>query len=262
MSKYFKSAFLAICPVLLCLLIIAVMPGSALAGPPFLTDDPEPVEYRHWEVYLASQYRHERDQNSATLPHVEINYGLIPEVQIHLLAPLQYVKQEGQSSQFGYGDTELGIKFRFLKETSILTQAGIFPLVELPTGDSDRGLGNGKAQFFFPLWLQKSWGPWTTYGGGGYWVNPGAGNRDWWQFGWLVQREINKTLTLGAEIYYKTASKEDGDASKGYNIGAIVNLTDNHHILISGGQDVFGPSYCFFYFAYQFTFGPKEADQK
>jgi hypothetical protein len=262
MNKYFKSAFLSIWPVIFCWLIIVFTSGPALAGPPFLTDDPEPVEYRHWEVYLASQYKHERDQNSATLPHIEINYGLIPEVQIHLIAPLQYVKQEGKSSQYGYGDTELGVKFRFLKETNILPQAGIFPLVELPTGDSDRGLGNGRAQYFFPLWLQKSWGPWTTYGGGGYWVNPGEGNRDWWQFGWLVQREINKILTLGAEIYYKTANKEDGDASKGYNIGAIINLTDNHHILISGGQDVSGPSYCSFYFAYQFTFGPKEADQK
>ena len=74
-------------------------PGTALAGPPFLTDDPEPVEYKHWEIYLASQYKHDRDQESATFPHVEINYGLIPNVQIHLIAPMQYVKPEGQTSQ-------------------------------------------------------------------------------------------------------------------------------------------------------------------
>ena len=24
----------------------------ALAGPPYITDDPEPVDYQHWEVYL------------------------------------------------------------------------------------------------------------------------------------------------------------------------------------------------------------------
>lgn len=30
-------------------------PGTALAGPPYATDDPEPVEYRHWEIYIASQ---------------------------------------------------------------------------------------------------------------------------------------------------------------------------------------------------------------
>jgi hypothetical protein len=29
-----------------------------VGGPPFVIDDPEPVEFRHWEVYLASQDAH------------------------------------------------------------------------------------------------------------------------------------------------------------------------------------------------------------
>jgi hypothetical protein len=240
--------------------IFAFVPKIALAGPPFVTDDPEPVEYKHWEVYLAAQYRHDRDQDSSTLPHLEINYGVIPNVQIHLIAPLQYVKPEGASSQYGYGDTELGIKFRFIQETDYLPQVGIFPMVELPTGDADKGLGNGKAQYFLPVWLQKSWGPWTTYGGGGYWINPGEGNKDWWQFGWLIQRDINKILTLGTELYYKTASTEDGKATTGYTLGAIINITENHHILLSAGQDINGPNYLSVYIGYQLTFGPQKKE--
>ncbi|MEN6320075.1 MAG: transporter [Syntrophaceae bacterium] len=236
--------------------IFILSPQSALAGPPFITDDPEPVEYKHWEVYLASQYKHDRDQNSVTLPHIEVNYGLVPNVQVHLIAPLQYVKLEGEASHYGYGDTEFGIKYRFIQETKNFPQVGIFPILEIPTGDLTRGLGNGRIQVFLPLWLQKSWGPWTTYGGGGYWINPGDDNKNWWQFGWLVQREINKMITLGAELYYKTASKVDIDDSKGYTIGAIINLTENHHILFSIGQDIDGPNYCSFYIAYQLTFGP------
>jgi len=27
---------------------------TAFAGPPFLTDDPEPVPFKHWEAYLFS----------------------------------------------------------------------------------------------------------------------------------------------------------------------------------------------------------------
>ena len=144
------------------LLFSAFVPQISQAGPPFLTDDPEPVEYQHWEMYLAVLYMHDRDQDSSTLPHLEINYGVIPNVQIHLLAPLVYEKPEGQSSQYGYGDTELGIKFRFIKETDYMPQVGIFPLVELATGDVGRGLGNGRTQYFLPIWLQKSFGSWTT----------------------------------------------------------------------------------------------------
>jgi hypothetical protein len=35
--------------------VAALLPGPASAGPPYTTDDPEPVELHHWEVYLASQ---------------------------------------------------------------------------------------------------------------------------------------------------------------------------------------------------------------
>ncbi|MDD5171144.1 MAG: transporter [Syntrophales bacterium] len=238
-----------------CLVFIAIS-GVATAGPPFKTDDPEPVEYKHYEIYLASQYSNDRDQRSATLPHVEVNYGLAPNLQFHVIAPFLYVKQEGQSSQYGYGDTELGFKYRFIEETSTRPQVGTFPFIEIPSGDSDKGLGNGKAQYFLPLWLQKSWGPWTTYGGGGYWINPGEGNKNWAYLGWQVQREITKKLTLGAEIYYKSASREGIDESKGFTIGAIINITEHHHLLLSAGQDVWGPNYFNSYIAYQYTFGP------
>jgi hypothetical protein len=255
-----STIFLIVVLVIVLGFISAWAPKVVLAGPPFVTDDPEPVEYQHWEVYLAAQYRHDRDQDSSTLPHLEINYGLIPNVQIHLIAPLLYIKPEGASSQYGYGDTELGVKYRFIQETDYIPQVGIFPLVEFPTGDSEKGLGNGRTQYFLPLWLQKSWGPWTTYGGGGYWINPGGGNKDWWQFGWLIQREINKTLTLGTELYYKTASTSDSNNAAGYTVGAVINITENHHVLLSAGQDINGPNYLSLYIGYQLTFGPQKKD--
>jgi len=46
----------------------------AQAGPPFATDDPEPVEFQHWEVYLGAHYEHRSDGASGTLPHLEVNY--------------------------------------------------------------------------------------------------------------------------------------------------------------------------------------------
>jgi hypothetical protein len=43
----------------------------------------------------------------------------------------------------------------------------------VPTGNAERGLGTGHTHGFMPLWLQKSFGKWLTYGGG-YWINPGG----------------------------------------------------------------------------------------
>jgi hypothetical protein len=75
--------------------------------------------------------------------------------------------------------------------------------------------------------------------------------------GWQLQREINKCLTIGAELFYETPSELDGERHFGFNAGAIINLTKNHHILMSAGTDIEGPSDFYYYVAYQLTFGPE-----
>ena len=162
------------------------------------------------------------------------------------------------STQVGYGDTELGIKYRFLQETPRLPQIGVFPLIELPTGDAARGLGSGHLQVFLPLWIQKSWGPWTTYGGGGYWINPGAGNQNWGFVGWLVQYQITSRLSLGAEIFHETAKQEGGESDTRFNVGTIFDFNSTYHLLLSAGHTIQGHSGFQSYLAFQVTFGPAE----
>lgn len=252
-----KSVFLPIVLVLIWAVIFGR--GVAWAGPPFFTDDPEPADYKHGEFYFASQYTHSEELRSATLPHLEFNYGVLPDIHLHLITPLQYVKAEGEDSRYGYGDTELGIKYRFIQETESRPMVGTFPIVLLPTGARDKGLGSGETQIFLPLWVQKSWGRWTTYGGGGYWINPGEGNKNWWFFGWLVQRKLTEQFTVGAELFHRTASQDGGEETNGFQVGAIIDLTDEHHILLSAGKDFgSGPNLLTAYVGYQFTFGPKE----
>jgi hypothetical protein len=41
------------CECMLGLMVyLALTPGLSLANPPYATDDPEPVDYKHWELYL------------------------------------------------------------------------------------------------------------------------------------------------------------------------------------------------------------------
>jgi hypothetical protein len=96
---------------------------------------PEPVEHRHWELYLASQHFRDRDGWSGTAPHFEINYGVIPDVQLHVIAPLAYSGPSADAAHFGYGDTELGVKLRFVREGKWLPRVGTFPFLEVPSGN-------------------------------------------------------------------------------------------------------------------------------
>jgi hypothetical protein len=235
---------------------VLLFPLGAVAGPPYVTDDPEPVELHHWEFYLATIDQWSRgDGWSGTSPHLEVNYGVIPDVQLHLIAPLAWTRPPGGPARFGYGDTELGAKARFVHEGAWMPQIGTFPLVELPTGDSSRGLGAGETQVFLPVWLQKSFGPWTTYGGGGYWINPGPGNRNWWYVGWQAQRQIVQGVTLGAEIFHQTSRQEGRSGETRFDVGMVVDFGEMHHLLLSAGH-AFGSEAAQGYLAYQLTFGP------
>ena len=256
MSK--RRGFRAFVPLMFFLWLVSAFAATAFAGPPFLTDDPEPVEYRHWEIYLASQHARDRDGWSGTAPHFEVNYGAWPNLQLHLIAPLAYVKPNEGSSHYGFGDLELGAKYRFIQEADWRPMAGAFLIFDLPTGSSSRGLGSGHLRTFLPIWLQKSWGPWTSYGGGGYWINPGSENKNYWFFGWQVQRDLSKIVTLGAEVFYNTPTANGEGGRTGFNVGTIFNFTDEHHLLFSAGRYIHGQNRFSAYVACQLTFGPHE----
>jgi hypothetical protein len=108
----------------------------------------------------------------------------------------------------------------------------------VPTGDEQRGLGAGHPRAFLPLWLQKDVGAWSTYGGIGYGIDPGVGSRDYWFFGWQVQRQLTGRLAVGLEVVHFTADTVDGLDTTGFNLGGMYDLSANYHLLVSAGRGV------------------------
>jgi hypothetical protein len=227
--------------------IVATSP--AWAGPPFLTDDPEPVELGHWEFYVASQWSAARHAASGTSPHFEVNYGALPGLQLHVIVPATLAWQSGQPVRYGPGDIELGAKFRFVEEGTRRPQIGVFPLILLPTGSESRGLGVGTTQVFLPLWIQKSFGQWTTYGGGGMHLASGGNAAI---AGWLLQRELLGKLLLGTEAFV-TIPTNGAPVETQLNLGLVVNFTERHHLLASAGPAFGGDARAQWYLAYQLT---------
>jgi hypothetical protein len=239
---------------LACAATLVLVPTVASGGPPYSTDDPEPVAYRHWEFYLAMQNERTSEGSTGTAPHFEVNFGAAPDLQLHLIAPLAYSRPSGGPTSYGPGDVELGAKLRFVQESESTPMVGIFPLVELPTGSEARDLGAGHLRVFIPVWLQKTFGPWMTYGGGGYWVNPGEGNRNYWYVGWQVQRQVSKLATIGTEVFYTTADRVGGDGNLRFNVGLVLDITDHQHVLVSAGRSISGDTLFQSYVSYQLTF--------
>jgi hypothetical protein len=236
------------------LLVLVLLSGSTnvLAGPPFRTDDPEPVPWHHYEAYAFSTVDRVSGSSSWQLPAFEFNIGAAPNLQIHLIVPAAYLSPQ---NNFGVGYIELGAKYRFVRESKKCPEIGVFPLLEFPTGNSNLGLGNGQVWARLPVWLQKTHGPWTTYGGGGYQINHAPGMKDSAFAGWLVQRQITKKLVLGTEAYYQQAQSVDAREQTGMDFGGYYNFRENLSLLFMAGRSLHGESHTVGYLGLYYTWG-------
>jgi outer membrane putative beta-barrel porin/alpha-amylase len=250
--------------------------ASAHAGPPFQTDDPEPIEYKHTEMYaftLVDSTGRNAGGTVLEVPAYEVNYGALPNVHLHLVIPMTTLFQPmGGDRNFGVGDIETGVKLRFIQEGAHRPQVGIFPFFELPTGSVSKGLGVGSTWYRMPMWTQKSWGAkdrqWTSYGGGGETVFSGdahaAGYANFPFAGWLVQKQLNRKLTLAGELFGHGAEGQAGTSEHSATMldaGGIYEFRDGFDLLFCGGRSVHGEAESYGYLALYWTWGPKDAGQ-
>jgi hypothetical protein len=208
----------------------------AHAGPPFVTDDPDPVAFRAWEINYGLTYLRAAGISSGSAPSIDLNYGIYPGVQLHLQPQAAYsLTPDGHA--FGIGDTEVGVKYRFTPESEDKSawMLGIYPMLELPTGSANRGLGNGASSVFLPLWAQTTRGGWTVFGGGGYRRNAQGGTKNSWAGGVTALYQVSGRLQFGGEVFGETRTTPEGRASIGTNIGGVYELRKGLALLFSAG---------------------------
>ena len=115
-------------------------------------------------------------------------------MQLTVGLPAAYT-HDGSGWQWSAGDLELSAKYRFYHDAGL--QIASFPGITLPTASS--GMGADHVTALLPIWAQKDFGAWSVFGGGGYAINPGAGNRDYWTGGVALTRQFGERLLVGLE---------------------------------------------------------------
>lgn len=235
-------------------LAAAFLATTLFAGPPYLTDDPEPVETHHWETYLFMQGVVSHGAKSGLLPAFEANYGPFANAQIQFQIPVAFEQRPDGSRRQGLGDLQAGFKYRFIQEGEAIPQIALYPQIQAPTGNERAGLGGGHWRLYVPLLFQKSFGPWTTFGGPGWWRNPGDGNRDYLTFGWQLQRSFGEAFSVGAEVFHQGADVVGSAGSTTFNLGFIQALGPRFAILGTLGRVFHGETGHQIYFGVRGTF--------
>ncbi len=219
---------------------VTLWASTAWAGVPFVTDDADTPEAGHFEINVAGQYTRLEGGSFGTVPSVEVNYGVTDKLQITVLTPLAFSQVKGEGTNFGLGDIELGVKYRFIDadDWGWKPSVAFAPTVTMPSGIEARGLGAGRFQVSLPIWLSKDFNKWTVFGGGSYNINPGPDQLNWWFVGVGVLYEIDASWTLGAEIFHTTPTVHGETNSTAFNVGVIYNISDRHHLMLSAGRNL------------------------
>jgi hypothetical protein len=225
--------------------------GFAQAGPPFVTDDPEPPPPGGWEINVPFIFERTPGKTEMDAPLFDFNYGL-PDVQLKLEFPIKIVHEDGDSTVSGAGDLLLGVKWRFFKNEQPQLQLGIYPQLMLPMGDHARGLGDGRPAFVLPLVAQKNWNKWTLYGNIGFWWQTAAETRNYVYAGAVLEREINERLTLGAELFGNSPKERGGRSGLAFNFGGAWKLSKHVNLLFAGGREIVGDTTAMGYAGLQF----------
>jgi len=196
--------------------VLCIM-GPLHAQLPFYTDDTGVTERGKWHFeffneFDALQLQYPNlQQNTANF---KLNYGLPHNLELDVDVPyLSIYRSAGNQPSKGMGDTNLGVKLAFHKESAasrVPALAASF-YVELPTGDASQQLGSGLSDYWLNFIGQKSLSEKTRItGNAGYLF---AGNTSTGVIGTQNTRghvftgglsllhDFTHSLTLGGEIY-------------------------------------------------------------
>ena len=84
----------------------------------------------------------------------------------------------------------------------------------------------------------KSEGPRTAYGGVGYWINPGAENRNWSFSGIVIQWQVPPNLAPGVELFHGTSQQAGSRRRRGLISTRCGILAPCQHIMLSASGNV------------------------
>jgi Putative MetA-pathway of phenol degradation len=218
--------------------LLAMLVPVSRAGPPYVSDDPQPTDYRHYEIYAFTEGVR-TDEATSGASGIDFNYGAGPDLQLTLVAPLPYERPRDAPSASGFGSIELAAKYRFVHQGSSGWDVAVFPRLFLPSASS--AVDQRHASLLLPLWLERDWAGWSTFGGGGCAINHGGNSRNYCLASWALAYQVLPDLQLGAELVYQSPDTRGESGSFSTGAGVRYDLGKTYHLLAYAGPGLSNP---------------------
>lgn len=208
----------------------------AFCAHPLITDDSGTQGTNKFQLEINTEYRWDKEygvkEKSFEVATI-LSYGLFDNVDIILGIPYEFIDTKDLGTGIkekirGIGDGSLEIKWRFYEKDGL--SLAIKPGISLPTGDYDKGLGNGRIGYGGNFILTQEKKPLAFHLNLGYFRNESKDEqrRDIWHASLAGEYEIIENLKLVGNVGIETNSDLTSKTDPAFAlIGLIYSLSDN-----------------------------------
>lgn len=248
-------------PILHLVFLLSVsFAALAQGGPPFYTNDPGTPGHLNWEINVGYMPFLYSDHSVSHVPDLDINFGVGDRIQLTYENAWLRVKDSPSAAKFGLGQSNPGVKWRFLDGGEEGLSISMFPQFFLnnPNDAVRRGITPVSQSFLMPFEFTKKLGPVDVDYEFGYQVVHGG--PDGWITGFVVGHDFTSRLEGDFE-FYSQGTFHPAAGQPTFDFGGRYKIRESLIVLLMAGRGFEAasstqPSFIG-YFGMQFLFSSK-----
>ncbi len=215
--------------------VLSALAGKTYAAHPLITDDTSTQGKGKYQFEFIGDYGHDKEKgvttNTLVFPTVPVlSYGMADTVDLVLGISYQRIetKQNGvTTTEGGISDTSVQLKWRFYEKYGL--SFAVKPGVTLPTGDENKGLGNGEVSYSIFFITTKEIAPWAFHLNLGYILNEfnlrtddDANRKDIWHASLASEVKVVKDLKVVANIGVERNPDKTSNTNPTFLLGGFI----------------------------------------
>jgi hypothetical protein len=203
---------------------------EVLAAPPMKLGDAEIVSYRHWEIWLSSDFKETKDEKMYK-PTLEIIYGVIPRLELAIEGSYIFEDKNGDRTE-GLDALAIQPKFFLVEEKELNPAVALQLLFEVPTDEEKNSLDWSESAWAPALYVQKHFGNTLVITGLKYFLEKKL------RYGIDVMYAMTKSLKLVSEVYAEHFIHSDKMDELNFRVGFKYNFLKNAKVYFAGGRSL------------------------
>jgi len=195
--------------------------GSGYAAHPLISDDPGTCGTGKFNIEMNAEYANDNG-DSETQIAATLSAGVRENIDLVVSAPYLFTRiDEGSETlkEDGLSDITLEVKWRFYEKDGL--SFAIKPGIILPTGEEDKGLGDGKEAYSLHLLTSKEIDPVTLYLDIGY-IKNRKEFRDIWHYSLAAEYRVSEPVSLVANIGGETNPDRESNVHPFFLLGGMI----------------------------------------